>query len=60
MESSDRDFVNKAIKNTYYKNDEKDTDDEIEMEEPIQDAQGNVPYLKILSILCFVLAICFI
>jgi hypothetical protein len=54
MNQSDRDFVNESVKNTYYEKDDDAKEEEGEIIEP-----SRVPYLKILSVLCFLLAIGF-
>jgi len=58
---SDRDLVNESVKNTYYeKEDEEEQLEEEEDQEESQAQKMSIPYFKILSILCFLLAIGFL
>lgn len=57
---SDRDLVNESVKNTYYeKEDEEEPLEEEDQQEEPQEQELSIPYFKILSILCFLLAIGF-
>lgn len=55
---SDRDLVNEAVKNTYYE--KEDEEEELEEEDQQEPQKLSIPYFKILSILCFLLAIGFL